>query len=94
MRSAMSSAVIDTLFYFVIFLLVLGFIATHASLPFKLIGSMLKNPGVYAERTEINDIFRTLNEWGIITFIDGALMIIALVVALFMRFTWKRCCLE
>ena len=90
MASVVTESLVNTLFYFAIFFLVMSFIFAHLSFPFKMIGNILKHP-TYVERTDLTTTFRTINEWGVIAFLDGALMVITLVILVFLRLTWKKC---
>ncbi len=89
MVSVVTESLVNTLFYFAIFFLVMSFIFAHLSFPFKMIGNILKHPA-YVERTDLTTTFRTINEWGVIAFLDGALMVITLVILVFLRLTWKK----
>ena len=89
MTSEMSEAIMDTLFYFGIFAIVIAFIFLHLSFPVKLLGNIIKDPG-YAEEHDVSASISLMNQWGYITFFDGTIMIIGLVTLVSLRFLWKR----
>lgn len=92
MMSNVTRGVLDVLFYFAIFFLVMGFVIAHLSFPFKMVGNVMKNPAPYVESGEIKNVYQSLNQWGIITFLDGSLVAVAIVILVFLRFSWKKMC--
>lgn len=95
MGESLVRGVMSSLLYGVVFFLIIVFIVLHLSWPIKAVGSVVKaHQEARADSSDAKEVVQSfpsyLGKWGVVTFLNGVLVVVAVVFVLLIRASVRR----